>query len=479
MTEPAQAVLPALRPGDFLPFRKFFRLWVAANGVRLIVQPKHDELCDELQSAVLWQAGHHYEFIIINIPPRFGKTKIMEALAAWMLAYFPDAQMIYTSYSGERASESSRYIRDTITGEKGNGWYPRMFPRSGIGGIQQADRFETAAGGIVYSSGTAGSLTGFGAGMQRICGGFIVIDDPAKPDDALSVAESERLRNWLEGTLLSRRNSPMTPIIICAQRLAMDDLPGYVLATYPNTKLIKVPAMVNDVSQIPEIRSTTSLLLMRDKAPFHFWSQYQQEPILPGGNLIKISEFGEYHEDPSTIRWQSKVIVNDSALSAKTNADFSVLQCWGRYANKAYLIDQIRGRWEAPELLKNAEIFYRKHSANESSVRRFIIEEAAAGPGLIQSLRRMGIPVHPIKPIKDKVQRVQDILTWITNGFVMIPRDTIAPWVRDFKTECAQFRQDGKSPHDDQVDCLAYGVAETLGRNLSSFDVLTDSQHRG
>ena len=170
--------------------------------------------------------------------------------------------------------------------------------------------------------------------------------------------------------------------------------------------------------------------------------------------------------------------IDTHALSAKANADFSVLQCWGRYANKAYLIDQIRGRWEAPELLKNAEIFYRKHSANESSVRRFIIEEAAAGPGLIQSLRRMGIPVHPIKPIKDKVQRVQDILTWITNGFVMIPRDTIAPWVRDFKTECAQFRQDGKSPHDDQVDCLAYGVAETLGRNLSSFDVLTDSQHR-
>ena len=69
-----------------------------------------------------------------------------------------------------------------------------------------------------------------GAGLKRKAGGFIVVDDPTKPDEATSQTIQDGVNFWFENTLKSRRNSPKTPIIVCMQRLAEDDLSGYVLA---------------------------------------------------------------------------------------------------------------------------------------------------------------------------------------------------------------------------------------------------------
>lgn len=438
----------------------FSECFVPFQRLELPLKPLHRGVCDTLQKALMGDLGK--SFIIINIPPRVGKTKMLEAAISWHFGYFPDSQFIYTSYSNELAKTSVRYIQEVIKGK----WYKELFDTR-IGSIQQADHFTTADGGKVYGDGVGGSLTGLGAGLKRRAGGCIVIDDPAKPDEALSKVESGKLRFWFDNTLKSRRNSSQwTPIVLCMQRLDPEDLTGFLLEQYPNdVEQIKFPAMVNGESQIPETVSTKDLLDTQRVNPFAFAAQYQQDPIVLGGNLIKLGDFRyyEYGKPPKTV---FKVITCDTAMKAKEANDFSVLQCWGRTTERhAVLIDQIRGKWQPAELLKNAHTFYQKHHKSASPVNYLSIEEAAAGFTLIQDMRKKGIPARGIVRHKDKVTRVKDILNYQATGMVMIPKG--APWLAAFEAECAQFREDGKQSKDDQVDCLADGVLLCLGKGTS------------
>jgi hypothetical protein len=68
-----------------------------------------------------------------------------------------------------------------------------------------------------------GVLTGRGAD-------FIIIDDPLKPDEALSETQRNAVNEWYVHTLYSRLNDKRTgSIIIIMQRLHEDDLVGHVL----------------------------------------------------------------------------------------------------------------------------------------------------------------------------------------------------------------------------------------------------------
>jgi hypothetical protein len=68
-----------------------------------------------------------------------------------------------------------------------------------------------------------GVLTGRGAD-------FIIIDDPLKPEEALSETQRQAVNEWYDHTLYSRLNDKQTGcIIIIMQRLHKDDLVGHVL----------------------------------------------------------------------------------------------------------------------------------------------------------------------------------------------------------------------------------------------------------
>jgi len=464
---------------DFVSFFEFFQAFVAGNDLSLPIKPQHQQICDVLERAVLNELPdntdadgkkHKITYIVVNMPPRVGKTKIMEALACWTWAYFPDAQIISTSYSSSLVERSLKYIAETMS----KPWFAENWkiPLK----TQRADLLMNNAGGVLYGAGTKASITGFGAGLKREAGGYIGIDDPAKPDEALSSVEAENVRQWFETTLKSRRNSDtLTPIIVCAQRLAPEDLCGYLLQTYPlNCLHLKFPALVNGVSAIPETISTETLQSYQSTRTgrFVFASQYQQDPVALGGNLIPIDNFYRYDINQS-LKFDKMVIPVDTALKTKQSNDFSVLQLWGLHNKRAYLVDSIRGKWEAPALIDNTAAFWKKHSKDPSRPRpRLIIEEKAAGTPLLQQLRKLGIPAEGIERNKDKVSRVQHILPFIETGMVYIPKDDQVPWLPAFLNEVAAFQADGNAPHDDQVDVLTDAIEHLLGRGLSIFDVL-------
>jgi predicted phage terminase large subunit-like protein len=450
---------------QFISFWDFFsKCFVPFNNLELPLKQLHKGVCEMLEKAFLGELGK--SFIVINIPPRVGKTKMLEALTCWAFAFFPDAQVIYTCYSNELATTSVRYIQQVMASE----WYKELFDTK-LGSVRQSDNFTTEAGGRVYGDGVGGTLTGYGAGLKRRAGGFIVVDDPAKPDDVLSRVESEKLKFWFENTLKSRRNSSQwTPIIVCAQRLGPDDLPGFLMENYPeDTVVVKFPAMVNGESQIPETVSTKELLDTQRVNPFAFAAQYQQDPIIIGGNLIKLANF-KYYDMDDPPRFELKFMTCDTAMKSKESNDHAVVQCWGRSQKRAFLVDQIRGKWSPGELLANTRKFYEKHHKSKSPMSYIAIEEAAAGYNLMLELRKKGIPAKGIVRLTDKVSRVKVVLPFQEVGMVYLPRQ--APWLPGFEIECAQFREDGKSSRDDQVDAMADGIFIALGKGTSILSVL-------
>lgn len=458
-------------PDDYLSLWQFFsECFVPLQKIQLPLKPAHKRICDELQKALLGQAEK--EFIVINIPPRFGKTKLLEASICWMFAYFPDSQFIYTSFSSTLAERSLRYIEEIMEGP----WYVELFG-SRKGSIWRSDEFKTNANGIAIARGVEGTIIGSGAGLKRQAGGALYIDDANNSADSLSATVLESTCFAFETVLKNRRNSDKwTPIVICAQRLATNDLCGYVLSKYPDKCLhIKVSAIDESGESIyPETMSVASLMETKRVNPFAYAAQYEQNPVAFGGNLIKTDWFPLYTEDPDQLRWERKIITADTALKTKEHNDYSVFQCWGKVAGKMYLLDQARGRWQGPELLQIAVAFWEKHNIvspySGMGLSGFYCEDAASGTGLIQTLRRQGIPVIPIIRHKDKVTRVKEVLHYMATGMVHLPKN--APFLQELISELCAFREDGKHEHDDAVDCLVDGVQILGGRKVSIFDAL-------
>ena len=134
---------------------------------------------------------------------------------------------------------------------------------------------------------------------------------------------------------------------------------------------------------------------------------------------------------------------------------------------KAVLLDQIRGKWEAPELLVHARAFWAKHKAGAAPLRAFKVEDKVSGTGLIQTLKREGIPMVAIQRDRDKVTRAYDAAPMIESGNVLLPRN--AAFLSDLLAEATVFPN---GAHDDQLDPLFDAISDMTQGPQSDFFVI-------
>jgi predicted phage terminase large subunit-like protein len=181
-----------------------------------------------------------------------------------------------------------------------------------------------------------------------------------------------------------------------------------------------------------------------------------QRPAPIGGGILK-DAWWKYWTVLPEIKWRK--IYADTAQKTKEENDYSVFQCWGHSADGGkYLIDQLRGKWEAPELLTNARAFWNKHKSvsGQGQLRSMMVEDKVSGTGLIQTLARERIPVIGIKRNIDKITRAFDAAPIIETGNVFLPLG--ADWLSGFLNEATQF-PNGK--HDDQLDPMFDAVVDS------------------
>lgn len=440
---------------DLLSFTR--TMFKARKGIEFVTNWHHEKLCNALERVVIGKCKR----LIINIPPRYSKTELAVVnFIAWCMGNFPDSEFIHASYSKRLAANNTWGARALMEHEL----YAQMFGSPQFRKDSNAkDEYRTEQGGCVYAAGSDGTITGYGAGKMRdYFGGAIIIDDPHKAGEATSDVMRQNVIDWFSTTIESRTNSPETPIIVIMQRLHENDLAGWLLGggNGEQWEHVCIPVLDdNDEPLWPFKHSREELQRMESANAYVFAGQYMQRPAPIGGGIFKDHWWKFYRVPPAT---KTRSIYADTAQKTKTHNDFTVFQCWGQAeTGQPVLLDQLRGKWEAPELLIHARAFWKKHKAvtGMGNLRAFKCEDKVSGTGLIQTLKREGIPIIPIQRNTDKLTRAMDVAPMIESGNVLLPED--APWISDYLAEFSQFPN---GAHDDQVDPTMDAVDDMINK---------------
>ena len=301
-------------------------------GQRFVIGEHHRKICDALDRVVRGDIKR----LIINIAPRYSKTELVSKMfVAYGLALNPRSKFIHLSYSDDLVLDNSKEINEMVQSD----YYQRLFPEVEVQS-KNAKKWYTSAGGGLYAVSSAGQVTGFGAGQvddpdreQRdiddftpawdtAFAGAIIIDDPIKPEDALSETVRERVNNRFESTIRNRVNSRNTPIIIIMQRLHEHDLCGYLQEIEPEEwTVLSLPCIYHDEDgneqPLWEFKHTSEELRKIEKAnPFVFETQYMQNPKPAEG--LMYGEFKTYEIVP----YAASMVKKNYTDTADTGSDY-------------------------------------------------------------------------------------------------------------------------------------------------------------
>jgi predicted phage terminase large subunit-like protein len=435
-------------------------MFQARRGVPMLDNWHQRRICQALEQVLLGRISR----LLINVPPRSGKTETaVKSFIGWGMGIYPDSEFIHASYSKRLATSNTYEVRAMMQNEV----YREIFHWTALQDDSKArDEFRTAHGGVVYATGADGTITGYGAGkMRQGFGGAIIIDDPHKAGDANSSVMRANVINWYQQTMESRLNKRADPIIIIMQRLHEDDLSGWLLGGGSGEAWhhINIPARNEDGTSFwPEQFPDEMLDRLEASSPYVFAGQYMQRPSPLGGGIFR-DEWWRYLEIAPPIQWRA--IYADTAQKTKEQNDYSVFQCWGySVTGQAVMLDMMRGKWEAPELEAMARAFWAKHKTvqTQGTLRSFNVEDKVSGTGLIQTLKREGIPIIGIKRNVDKITRAFDAAPLIESGNVIILRDV--PHLTDFVAEASTFPN---AAHDDMVDTAMSAISDMLQASIA------------
>lgn len=466
----------------------FLYLFKAIEQTKFIIEPIHNSLFEYIEKIYKGDISR----LNINIPPRAGKTTLATYLLVYALTINPKSNIIYTSYSqslltdiAQRAKEilehpiykamfnnNASYTEEELNPED-DFWAEYLRKETGKN-TYSAKKIVTSKGGICLFSSIGSQITGYGAGIRNGKGftGALIIDDANKPDDIYHATLRNRVIRYFSGTLLSRLNNSNVPIINIQQRLHLEDLSG-VLQTKYNFETLKRPLVDSDgVCQLPS-QYTQERIKELQVDNYVFQSQYQQEPIVLGGQIIKSEWFG-YYSINQKYNYNKIVIAADTAISAKEHADYTCFLVGGiTEQNKLHILELVHGKWEYPELKKQAISVYNRWQFDKrtTSASTFLIENRASGQQLIQDFQKLGLPIKPIDVTKDKLTRVEEVLDYIQN--VMLPENEAYSNNRLLLSECEAFTRDLTQSHDDIVDTLVHLINGTIAkRQITVFDNL-------
>lgn len=496
----------------------FFSRWFfkARQGIKFRVNWHHHLIADTLQEIIDGKAKN----VTITVPPGSSKTEMVVInFIARGLAINPHARFLHLSGSDSLASLNSATAREIIRSDEFQAFWPMKIAEDASAKKRWNVEVDGKIAGGVYATSLGGQVTGFRAGhMLEGFQGCLLIDDPIKPEDAFSRVKLDASNRKLLTTVKSRKANPDTPIVVIMQRIAESDAVGFIKSGNLDGewKHVVIPAVIDKayIDKLPpKYQAMIDLTLMNEAGRMSYWaykepleqllrmergdgsdasgsriskhvfaSQYQQNPVALGGNIIKGDNFYRYSVLPK-IKYRK--IFADTASKTKEYNDYSVFEEWGYADNgKIYLIDMIRGKWEAPELQRRAVAFWSKCKERDSSafgfLREMIVEDKSSGTGLIQTLKLppYNIQIKPQERDRDKISRVMDALPYIESGLVAVPEN--ASFTNDFIAECEAFTADNSHDHDDQIDPMLDACIDLLStkNKLKQWEKLAASENR-
>lgn len=397
--------------------------------------------------------------IILNVGPRYGKTRRVRWGCLHRLMRRPESRIIYGSHGKALAHEQTRWVRDQFEAHD-LGVRVRQDTRA-------ADRwYLDGFDGGMLAAGIGSGITGFGADL-------LVVDDVIA-DDKQAQSDTWRKAGWRWFTQTAfDRLEPNASVVIVMTRWHAEDLAGRLLTEQPGVWThIRVPTIAEDDDPIgrkpgallwPERYDDAAVAEQKRTLGAHgFAARHQQKPAAAEGGLFKREHLrrtwrpgaaGEIDLGGSRILLSDcwKFLTVDLAASLRTSADFTVAGAWAiTVGGDLVLLDG-----------KRVKVTPAGHADLVQDLRRdtgadaVFVESRMHGTTLVYELGRQGVPVSELHPDADKYTRAMPAAVRAESGRLWLPDAEAHPWVSEWIDELAAFPN---GSHDDVVDVVAYAA---------------------
>jgi predicted phage terminase large subunit-like protein len=431
---------------NFLAFVR--RVWPA------FIEGPHHRIIGDVFDRV---ARGELKRVIINIPPRHGKSELASYhLPAFLLGQDPTRKIITATHTQEFSVRFGRKVRNLVNSTD----FRKIFPGVKLAADSKASgRWDVSKGGEYFAVGVGGAVTGRGADL-------LIIDDPHSEAAGISptVEYFDGIYEWYSSGP-RQRLQPGGAIVVVMTRWHELDLTGQILRSAHDKggadewEVIELPALYDDGTPMwPEFWPIEELEALKRDLPLSKWeAQYQQRPTSEGLAIVKREWWNKWvGEKAPPVEF---VIMSwDTAHTKNARSDYSACTVWGVFKHPGedgverpnlILLDAINEKLEFPELKKRALELYKSWKPDS-----FIVEAKAAGLPMIQELRAAGIPVMDFTPTKgqDKLTRVNAVSDIFASRVVWAPPTR---WAEEVIEQCAGFPN---AAHDDLVDATTMAL---------------------
>ena len=418
------------------------------------------ELCYKLQDFYY----NDDEFMIVNEPPRHGKSFTATNFVEWVLGQNPLERIMSASYSHDLSKNFSKKVRGTISTEKigDNIVYSDIFQETRLKfGSSEAMKWQTDKSDQInyLATSPSGSATGFGCTLM-------VIDDLVKNAyEANNESILEAQYEWFTNTMLSRREGKKKVLIIMT-RWSSKDLAGKILEYVKENNIsyshINFKAEQEDGTMLcPSIfdkkASERAKQLMGEDI---YEANYNQTPIDMKGCLY--SNLQTYSELPTVLEICNYTDTADEGTDYLCSINYAICS-----DDKAYILDIIytQDAMEITEPLVAGML-------TKDDVNYAVIESNNGGKGFARNVEiicRENNNNHTMfkrfTQTKNKVSRILTGATGVMQN-VIFPEDWKSMYPKFYK-DVTQFQRLGKNKVDDCVDVLT-GIYEQLRKRNNS-----------
>lgn len=398
---------------------------------------RHSELLIDVLDRV---AEGKLKRVMIWMPPRFGKSETASRLfPAYYMFKNPKHHFGLCSYSAELAYSLSRKARENY----------EMTGRILSEEAASVKEWHTEMGGVFWSAGVGGSVTGRGFH----CGS---IDDPLKDwEEAYSQLIRDKQWDWYQSTFYTRRE-PQAAICIISTRWHEDDLCGRLLRQevespeywhIVNFEAIKTddPIRIPSTCTLeqdwrkagqplcPERYSLKDLEKTRKAIGETAWrSLYQQRPVAEDGIVWKKAWFEGKTFEKLPVEIINEAYDWDTAYTKDENNAASAYIKAGVGTDGNIYVTDLDFKWlEFPEFVN--------WMATKKD-RPHYIEQKASGKSVVQSLRKVNMYVREVKVFGgDKVARTKVATPMVERGKVFIQKNLITRLLYDDRQGILKF----------------------------------------
>jgi len=426
------------------------------------------EFCNTLQAFVenrLTEAdGTVVSRLMINMPPRHGKTLTLVLLAQWILGHDTQTSIIDVSYNETLSGRYAKYVRDGMQEVKANAKalvYSDFFPRSVIKRGDAAYQLWSLEGShfSFLATSPGGTLTGNGCQIG-------IIDDVIKNAlEAYNETLTEGQYDWYVNTFLSRLENGAKQLMVmhrwsahdlCGRVLAVEANKWHVIKMRANRRYPELPKTDDDMLCASVLARETYLDRKTKTDGMIFDGNYDQEP---GDNTDKLYTGFRTYEPSAAPTFSSVESYTDTA---DEGSDFLCSIVYGVAGSIAYVLDLVftQDSMETTEPLVARML-------NRNKVAKAYIESNNGGRGFARAVERImreeqnhQTVVEWFHQTENKMARILSNATSVTNC-ILFPKGWQFIWPSFYSAITSLGRQT-KWAHDDAPDCLSGIVEKSL-----------------